>query len=149
MILIFLFIFGLLSALGALLFELAVASFLIDPTAITQVTFIPDTFSLLLFALIEESSKLVFLLQAKKRFQSIGSFLPAGIAFGLGFTSLEYFWLSFLSTLPSGPFYGILLLHVITTCIMTFFLTKTAPKKALLGLLLALTLIHFGYNILL
>lgn len=144
-----LFIFGLLSALGALIGELFVTSFLVDPSIVTQITFIPNPLSLLIFAFIEEGSKLLFLFQAKRRFHTLSTPILTGLMFGLGFSSLEFFALQFLSQLPSGPWYGIILLHIITSFLATLTITKTHTKKAILATLLALTLIHFSYNILL
>ena len=142
------FIFGLLASLGALILELLLASFFIDPSTLGS-AFVPSTFSLLLFAIIEEASKIVFFLQATRRTATSSRPLSTGIAFGIGFASLEYFALSYIQNLPSGPLYGILLVHLITSIFLAFFVSKYQSKKALLILLACLATLHFGYNILL
>lgn len=143
-----LFIFGLLASLGALLVELLVASFLIDTSALDS-QFVPTHFSLLLFALIEESFKIVFFLQASRRLITLPRPLTTGLIYGLGFASLEYFALSFIQNLPPGPLYGILLVHLVTAVLLVKLLPKYQGKKALISLLGLLTALHFGYNILL
>ncbi len=143
-----LFIFGLLASLGALLAELLVASFFIDANALNT-PFVPNHFSLLLFALIEESLKIVFFLQASRRLITLPRPLTTGIVYGLGFASLEYFALSLMHNLPAGPIYGILVVHLVTSILLVKLLPKYQGKKALISLLGLLTALHFGYNILL
>ncbi len=142
------FIFGLLASLGALLVELLVASFFIDTTALNS-PFIPTNFSLLLFALIEESFRIVFFLQASRRLITLPRPLTTGLIYGLGFASLEYFALSLMHNLPTGPIYGILLVHLVASILLVMLLPKYQGKKALISLLGLLTALHFGYNILL
>ena len=144
-----LFIFGLLSAIAALLLELLATSFAIDaPTLLSQTAFVPSTSLLFILAIIEEGSKILFLLQAKKR-SFLHSPLMGGIGFGLGFASLEYFTLSFLVTLPGGPFYGMLLIHLVTSLILSSIITKTSSKQVFFLVFLSLSVIHFLYNSLL
>lgn len=142
------FIFGVLASLGALLVELFVASFLIDTTNLRGV-FIPTTLSLFLFALIEESCKILFFLRALNHLATPAHFLRAGIVFGLGFAGLEYFSLAYIQNLPSGPLYGILLVHIITSILLALTLSRYRSRTTLLILLTLLTTLHFGYNILL
>jgi RsiW-degrading membrane proteinase PrsW (M82 family) len=143
-----LFIFGLLASLGALLVELLVASFFIDVSALNS-PFVPTIFSLLLFALIEESFKIAFFLQASRRLITIPRPLTTGLVYGLGFASLEYFALSLMHNLPTGPIYGILLVHLATSILLVKILPKYQGRKALISLLGLFTALHFGYNILL
>lgn len=143
-----LFIFGLLASLGALLLEMLVASFFIDATALRS-PFIPNHLSLFLFALIEEGLKILFFHQASRRLITLPRPIPSGIVYGLGFASLEYFALSLIHNLPQGPIYGILVVHLVTSILLAALLPKCQNKKALLGLLSLLTILHFGYNILL
>lgn len=143
-----LFIFGLLASLGALLVELLVASFFIDTSALDS-SFVPTHFSLLLFALIEESFKIIFFLQASRRLIALPQPLTSGLIYGFGFASLEYFTLSLMHNLPSGPIYGILLVHLVTSLLLVMLLPKCQGKRALISLLGLLTALHFGYNILL
>lgn len=141
-----LFIFAFLGAGLALLLELLTASFFVNPGLAFTATFTPGPFSLLLFAAIEEGVKLLLFLKAKHRLTTLPHFTLSGLSFGAGFASLEYFILSFLDTLPTGPVYGIFLVHVALSILMAWFLTKSPSRRGLLLLFLALTILHFGYN---
>ncbi len=140
------FAFGFVGAAFALVLELLAASFLIDPSISFRATFIPTPFSLFLFAGIEESIKILLFYRAQKRLASLSPFLPAGLVFGAGFASLEYFILTFLETLPSGPVYGIFLVHIFTAIIIAWALTKYPTRRGFLVLFALVTLLHFGYN---
>jgi RsiW-degrading membrane proteinase PrsW (M82 family) len=146
--LIILFIFGLLAALGALLLELFAASFFID-VSVLDTSFSPSHLSLFLFALIEEGAKILFFLRAKHRLTTLPNPIIGGLAFGIGFASLEYFALSLLQDLPSGPFFGIVAVHITTSIILVWALRKNVHRRLLWALFVFLSLLHFGYNTLL
>jgi hypothetical protein len=144
------FIFGLLSAFAALLLELFYLSWTIDISNINATTaFNPTFLSLLILALIEETAKIVFFLRSIRFNTLSGNTLLVGTAFGSGFASLEYFALSQMSATLSGPFFGILLIHIFTSILIVTLLRDNPSKNRILATLLLVTLIHFGYNILL
>jgi RsiW-degrading membrane proteinase PrsW (M82 family) len=142
-------IYGLLSALGALLFELFALSFIVTPS-FDDTALVLSTTTLLILACIEEGMKILFFLQALRRFRPASSPLLNGLLFGIGFASLEYFALFFLPlSLPSGPIYGILAIHIFTSLVLARVLQKTPSPQTLFYLFLTITSLHFGYNILL
>jgi RsiW-degrading membrane proteinase PrsW (M82 family) len=151
MVYVIVFIFGLLAAFAALLLELFFLSWTIDITNIkaTAPAFTPTLFSLLILALIEETTKIVFFLRST-RFNSLsGHFLLVGSVFGIGFASLEYFALSQMSVALGGPFFGILLVHVLTSILLVALLRNAPTRNRILAALALITSIHFLYNALL
>ena len=146
--LIFPFILGLLSAFGALFVELFYIAFTTNPNVglLTETVFTPTLFSLFILALIEESVKILFFLRSTRL-----NFLPVhplffGLSFGVGFASLEYFALSLMGTETSGPLFGILLIHLITSILLVFLLRQLSTRRQIFVTLGILVLIHFGYN---
>ncbi len=142
------FIFGLLASFGALLVELLYTSFTVSSTslAIGTTPITPSLSDLLILALIEEVSKIVFFLRSA-HFNTTPYNTPLfAIGFGAGFASLEYFAVSFLSLPVSGPIIGILAVHILTALLLIYGLKDRLDKKRVLFVLAIITLIHFGYN---
>lgn len=160
------FIFGLLAAFLAVIIEIVTA---ISPLALkldsarhvglytqywlTWAGLLP----LVLLAAIEESVRFVFLRQFILRFRPSDS--PSGpiektllgIAFGVGFSSLEIF-LILGGTERVSPWLqlaGIVMLHVVMSIILSFLLLSNHPKKRFVtAFVLALTiLLHTLYNL--
>ena len=146
---IFAFIFGLLASFGALLVELFYTSFTVSTPslALGATPFAPGIFDLLVLALIEETSKIIFFFRSAYFNRSPYNTLLFALIFGTGFASLEYFAVSFLSLPISGPMIGILIIHIITSILLIFALKESFDKKRILFVLAIITLIHFGYNL--
>lgn len=147
------FIFGLLASFAALIIELFFLSWTIDTTAkinLVETAFTPTFFSLLILALIEEGAKIIFFLRSRTRFGTL-TYRPLlfGTSFGVGFASLEYFALSHLDMATKGPLFGILLVHIVTSILLVYLLRNTFTRNRIWVTLSILTLLHFGYNILL
>lgn len=148
-------IFGALASCFALIFEfifLSPVASIYQPFTLTLAT----TLSLLALACIEEVSKYLFLRQYAIRFskdtvitsQKIFLF---SIFFGIGFSLLEIFLSSQNGiTTPFLPMFGRTLLHIGTSFILASFIfppSKTSFSRKTLWLILAVTFIHFFYNL--
>ena len=160
------FIFGLLAAFLAVIIEIVTA---VSPLALkldsarhvglyTQYWLTwSGLLPLVLLAGIEESVRFVFLRQLILRFRP--SDAPSGplekiflgIAFGLGFSSLEIFLIlgNTESTSPGLELAGIVMLHIVMSTILSFLLLSNHSKKRFVtAFVLALTiLLHTLYNL--
>lgn len=159
------YIFGLLASFFAVIVEIATS---ISPLALkldsahsvglhthyflTVVGFLPLVF----LASIEEGVRFVFLRQFILRFRIDSVITPfiekvlLGIAFGLGFASLEIFLiLGSKHIAPTVPLIGIALLHITMSTLFSFLLLRSPlPKLLPILLTLGLTLmLHTGYNL--
>lgn len=144
------FIFGVLSASLALVFELVflnlggVFSYSAAPPSFTQFS------TLLAAAIIEECARYFLLFQYFRRFPSLQnsswrSLLSLGISFGIGFVSIEMILLLQQSSAPFWPLFGIVILHFL----LGLFYTARLGNKLRAPLVFILStgiLIHLLYN---
>jgi len=136
---------GIITALGALVLELAVlAVFNLPPAENTL-------FTLLIFVAIEESLKYAIIYNHSLKANSREKIFANAVFIGLGFAltelflkQLDYQKISFL------PIFGLLFIHLFTAGTVGFFLKqKYDQHKLFIFLLLVLNVIlHFGYNFL-
>lgn len=112
----------------------------------------PSSLFLLIAALIEETVKLGFLLQAKRRFGDESLRFAALLLFGIGFAILEILFALFLQSGDTPPIILLAansLFHIITVCLLGLALKRFSPANPLLwAILLGITLIHGLYNLL-
>ncbi|MGK2848679.1 MAG: hypothetical protein ACSLEX_01255 [Minisyncoccota bacterium] len=146
------FVFGLLSACGALVLELLLIEDSSDILATFTLSF-TGILPVLSMVLIEELSKFIFLRQYIRSCSHLSKTtlrhpFPAGIGFGIGFASLEI--LLMLNTIHSVPWQSLLsitALHILTsnTLLVTLRLNARYSLLAFFGLFLAITM-HAVYN---
>ncbi|MBP9727748.1 MAG: hypothetical protein KBD27_00035 [Candidatus Moranbacteria bacterium] len=151
------FIFGLLSAVLALVLEII----FIAPTSFPELTALSWSFKSILIlatiALIEEVSKYLLLTQYLLRFATeslirIPQKILFGCLFGLGFGAVELTLAYYSTPLPGmgSGFFGIAMLHIITSLILLFLFFQFADtRKRLLIPLAGAILVHLLYNVLL
>ncbi|MDO8643919.1 MAG: hypothetical protein Q7S00_02990 [bacterium] len=154
------FFYGVLAACFALILELILFGILpldffsfLESRSETHFS-LPFFTGLFLFALVEEASRLLFLHQHAKRVSfwefSSQSILVLGLAFGVGFASVEGLFRFLFEILPDQNFFfsGALLLHVLISVGFAFLLfrQKFGPLVSTLIFSLAL-LLHLGYNV--
>lgn len=155
-------IFGILSSCFALVFELvalSLSSFSGQPLALSLFAFgetfsLATAFSLLGLALIEETSKYLFLRQYALRYlkdslASLRGALLLGILFGLGFSSLEIALT--VSAGEAASFFapaGIAVIHILTSLGFAAYLFHFSPRRPFFApfLILAATFLHALYN---
>jgi RsiW-degrading membrane proteinase PrsW (M82 family) len=141
------FIYGALAGSAALLAQVFFLLIFGESVSLTHFTLT----SLIGAALIEESSKLLFLVQIFKRFGAKALAWHNLLSFGLGFATLEIF-LSLLSQRYNSSVFLLVLtntlLHLITVFIIGLFLRRFSLSKArlLLILLMILTGLHALFN---
>lgn len=139
-----LFTYGFLAACAGLLLQILLLSLFGTETTLTS----PSLIFLLSAASIEELAKLLFLVQALRRFGSQALNLAQLILFGLGFATLELGFVFFQSphSLPSLPLLGLnAFLHIGTSVILGMALGRLA-KPLVLIVLIGVTLLHGLYN---
>ncbi len=147
-------LFGILAASFALIFELLLPG--LDPASLmSSETLFPQTLIILLgIALIEESSKYIFLRQYALRFLLAKQLLAKnifllGISFGVGFSTLEILLIqNEMLAFPYLAALGTACLHIATSIIFAFSLLSSVEKRfpSFLVLLIAL-LLHTLYNV--
>ncbi len=141
------FIYGALAGSAALLAQVFFLLIFGENVSLTHFTLT----SLIGAALIEESSKLLFLVQIFKRFGAKTLVWHNLLSFGLGFAALEIF-LSLLSQKYNSSVFLLVLtntlLHLITVFIIGLFLRRFSLSKTrlLLTLLMILTGLHALFN---
>lgn len=140
-------ILGLLAASIALVFEITLSSFLFLPPSSSSFSSLASWPGFLLFAVLEESSKLVFIARGKYLLRkTLPPFFLFGFLFGIAFAGLEYFLLFSTENTWSLGASGILLLHLLTSLLLSFFVWRFSERKFLLFGLGGATLLHFLYN---
>ncbi len=143
------FIYGALAGSAALLAQVFFLLIFGENVSLTYFTLA----SLIGAALIEESSKLLFLVQIFKRFGTKTLVWHTLLSFGLGFSAFEI-CLSLLSQTYNPSILLLvltnILLHLITVFIIGFFLRSLSLSKTrfLLILLIVLTGLHTLFNFL-
>lgn len=145
------FLYGILSAFGALILELVILSFFFDSYfSGTDAGYLASVSFLLIAAVLEEISKALFIfkLDATKKVD-MKPYLTAPFV-GLGFFAAEFALKR--SLFLSGPLLqssGVVLVHVTTAFLFGYALWKAPRKKAILTAVIILNIaLHFGYNLL-
>lgn len=146
-------IFGILGASLALVIELVVLNLGGSLSSSTLLPNFSNLSTLALVALIEEGSRYLLLRQYLIRLTqdtlcSWQQALLTGLAFGIGFASIELVFLFSIESTPLFPIIGIALVHVVLSVLFALSLTKNLPLPAVLVFVFGVAL-HFAYNFLL
>ncbi|MFC1609087.1 PrsW family glutamic-type intramembrane protease [Patescibacteria group bacterium] len=147
------FIYGILTALLALLAQLVIFSFLIDTNRPSDLRLIETLPSFLLIAvLVEEVSKFFFTFNFLKSFSKTGLDLIANsLIAGIGFTVTEISLFLYKYTEPTQTDYIELikvgLLHISTFGIIAYFSSSQEKASSIfIKAIITTTLLHFVFN---
>lgn len=150
------FIYGLLAASLALIFEVVAFDFKSGLNFSLSEPSFTDFLPLLLAVIIEESSRLLLVTQYARRFFvsddiSLNTVLLTGLFFGLGFTTPEcllIFWETGHGNYPFLPVLGIALVHITLSLLYILTLGKKLGLNPWTVVFLGISL-HLIYNTLL
>lgn len=146
MLLITLFSYGLLTGCAGLLLQILSLILLGGEVSFTN----PTLTLIILAAIIEETIKLIFLWQAHRRFGHSALSIPALVAFGVGFASIELSLILFLP--PQDSLLLILigsnaLAHIVSVLFIGMALKYFShSRRIIFSLLIIISSLHALYN---
>jgi len=144
-----LFFYGFLAGCAGLLLQILFLTFFGEETTITN----PGLVFLFAAALAEETTKLLFLIQAFRRYAIPSLTLPSLLLFGFGFALIEVLLFFFAGSssredIPLLPLSANILVHLATTLFLGFLLKYFPfPGRFVFGGLAFVTLLHALYNL--
>ncbi len=143
-----LFFYGFLAGCAGLLLQILFLTLFGEETTVTN----PGLVFLFAAALAEEATKLLFLIQAFRRYAIPSLTLPSLLLFGFGFALIEVLLFFFADSssregIPLLPLSANIFFHLTTTIFLGFLLRRFPfPRHFLLGGLALVTSLHVLYN---